>query len=422
MALGQLPPGLRGLLAAEQMNQQRSQSQLGQIGGLLSLQNSLAQQQEMRASAPLRQAKMEAELRNINNPAPKWQVSERFNEATGKREKVLVDMNNPANVMPFGGQEARNLSFQNTGKNIVGLDPTTGAAVGAPIGVTSSPHQEWQQTVQFPQTQDLTRRGQNITLAGMNRPVFNESVGGFITPPPVGVGGGGSRPVPKPQGYSPAVAGAFGVPQAAPQGAPRVGPQITPVPGLVPGQAKPPAGYRATPDGNLEPIPGGPAEGKAQSSDVERTSAGYATRMQKAGDIMAELEAKGVGKPEIAETIASTGYGGLGKIASNVVSSADRQKFRQAQEDWVRAKLRKESGAVIADEEMDREIRVYFPQIGDSPEVVQQKADSRATAEHGMFQAAGRAATGAAPERRKSGPPKAGAPKAGGGIKFLGFE
>ena len=263
--LGQLPPGLRGLLAAEQMGQQRSQNQLGQIGGLLSLQNSLAQQQEMQASAPLRQAKMEAELRNINNPAPKWQVSERFNEATGKKEKVLVDMNNPANIMPFGGQEARNLSFQNAGGSIIGLEPTTGERVGAPIPTTATPHQLWTQNVQFPQTQDLTRRGQNITLAGMNRPVFNESVGGFITPPPVGVGGGGGRPVPQAQGYSPAVAGAFGMPQQAPQPQrpaqpTQQGPQVIPVPGV--GGGKAPPHYRFKPDGELEPIPGGAADTK----------------------------------------------------------------------------------------------------------------------------------------------------------------
>jgi hypothetical protein len=37
---------------------------------------------------------------------PKWQVQDRYNEKTGKKEKVMVDMNNPNSVMPFGGQEA----------------------------------------------------------------------------------------------------------------------------------------------------------------------------------------------------------------------------------------------------------------------------------------------------------------------------
>jgi hypothetical protein len=62
---------------------------------------------------------------------------------------------------------------------------------------------------------------------------------------------------------------------------------------------------------------------------------------------------------------------------------------RQAQEDWVRAKLRKESGAVIADEEMEREIATYFPKPGDTPQVIKQKAKARETAIQGMKKAAG---------------------------------
>lgn len=405
--LGSLPPGLKGLLAADIRNDQRNQSHLAQAGGRLSIQGAMAQQQEMQEGAPLRRAKMEAELRGLTNPAPKWQVSERFNEETGKKEKVIVDLTNPSNVMPFGGQEARNLSFQNTGGSIVGLDPTTGAQVGSPIGTTATPHQAWQQTVQFPQQQELTRRGQNVTLAGMNRPVFNETLGGFVTPPQVGVGGGSPVPAPRqPQAYNPAVAGAFGMPQPqqSPQPVPRQNPapqpgQVTPVLGLVPGQGKAPPGYRFTPTGDLEKIKGGPADDKAQSSDVERTSSGYATRMLASGQIIDELEAKGIGTPGMVEAAAST-IPFSGKMLSNVAMSPERQQYRQAQEDWVRAKLRKESGAVIADEEMDREIRVYFPQIGDSDVVKKQKADSRRTAQEAMVQASGRA-TPTRPQRRK---------------------
>lgn len=42
---------------------------------------------------------------------PKWEISERFNQQTGKSEKVMVDMNNPTNVMPFGGQEASTIDY-----------------------------------------------------------------------------------------------------------------------------------------------------------------------------------------------------------------------------------------------------------------------------------------------------------------------
>jgi hypothetical protein len=128
-----------------------------------------------------------------------------------------------------------------------------------------------------------------------------------------------------------------------------------------------------------------------QPTDTEKLSAGYASRMLSSAEIMTGLEKQGIGKPEINESIART-IPGVGKMTANSAMSSDRQLYRQAQEDWVRAKLRKESGAVIADEEMDREIRVYFPQIGDGEKVVSQKASSRAIAEKAMEQSAGRAA------------------------------
>ena len=67
----------------------------------------------------------------------------------------------------------------------------------------------------------------------------------------------------------------------------------------------------------------------------------------------------------------------------------EQQQVRQAQEDWVRSKLRKESGAVIGDEEMSREIKTYFPQIGDSPPVIAQKARARQIAINAMQTSAG---------------------------------
>jgi hypothetical protein len=96
------------------------------------------------------------------------------------------------------------------------------------------------------------------------------------------------------------------------------------------------------------------------------------------------------GKPGVVESMAAT-VPMVGKLGANVARSEERQKYRQAQEDWVRAKLRKESGAVIADEEMDREIRVYFPQLGDTPAVIKQKKESRKVAQDAMLRSAGKA-------------------------------
>ena len=75
----------------------------------------------------------------------------------------------------------------------------------------------------------------------------------------------------------------------------------------------------------------------------------------------------------------------------NWAASEEGQNYRQQQEDWVRAKLRKESGAVIGDEEMAREISTYFPEVGDKPDVLKAKAQSRRIAEEAMRKSGGRA-------------------------------
>ena len=63
--------------------------------------------------------------------------------------------------------------------------------------------------------------------------------------------------------------------------------------------------------------------------------------------------------------------------------------YRQAQENWISANLRRESGAVIGTDEMDKEIKKYFPSPGDTADVAKQKAESRRIAEEGMKQSAG---------------------------------
>lgn len=74
----------------------------------------------------------------------------------------------------------------------------------------------------------------------------------------------------------------------------------------------------------------------------------------------------------------------------NATATPQKQMYRQAADDWVRAKLRKESGAVISQEEMESEYRTYFPVYGDSPEVVEQKSRAREEAVRAMLSGAGR--------------------------------
>jgi len=85
----------------------------------------------------------------------------------------------------------------------------------------------------------------------------------------------------------------------------------------------------------------------------------------------------------------------VGGASSRSVQSPETQKFVQASQAWVRAKLRKESGAAIGKDEMAQEIATYFPQVGDKPEVIAQKAAMRLEATNSMKVSAGRALKGA---------------------------
>lgn len=161
------------------------------------------------------------------------------------------------------------------------------------------------------------------------------------------------------------------------------------------GQSKaPPVGYRYTAAGDLEFIPGGPADpalGKRNAipTEGERVSANYYGRMKEAETL---LDPKYV--PSTAEYLAArkvmTGGGITSTVANNFLSP-NAQSYYQAASDWVRAKLRKESGAVISPEEMEQEIKTYFPVPGDSDKVIAQKARARAQAQSGMERMGGRA-------------------------------
>ena len=77
------------------------------------------------------------------------------------------------------------------------------------------------------------------------------------------------------------------------------------------------------------------------------------------------------------------------RAVTNTTASPEYQRYQQAADDWIRAKLRKESGAVIGEEEMAAEYRNYFPQFGDSQEVIEQKRRARKVAENAMYKSAG---------------------------------
>lgn len=132
------------------------------------------------------------------------------------------------------------------------------------------------------------------------------------------------------------------------------------------------------------------------------SAAGFVNRMINAENKLSELpqgaEAGRLGAAGYVEqALAALPLGSLGnRMGEGLIKMAttpEQQVYLRNAEDWIRAKLRKESGAVIAEEEMAAEYANYFPMPGDSQDVLADKANRRKIAIESMRIAAGPANT-----------------------------
>ena len=140
------------------------------------------------------------------------------------------------------------------------------------------------------------------------------------------------------------------------------------------------------------------AEGR-KPTEAEQKAAGFAQRMELSDQLIKDIESKvttqqlqGKDVGTMYPTARTQALGNVplvGNYLQNVGSSTQQQLYRQAQENWVRANLRKESGAVIGTDEMKDEIKTYFPQPGDKPEQISQKAIARQVTQDAMKTSAG---------------------------------
>jgi hypothetical protein len=80
--------------------------------------------------------------------------------------------------------------------------------------------------------------------------------------------------------------------------------------------------------------------------------------------------------------------GAVPLVGNNLINARARQ-FKQAEQDFISAVLRKESGAVIGPDEYAREVKKYIPLVGDDPTTLEMKRKSREAALSGMVRAAG---------------------------------
>jgi hypothetical protein len=139
----------------------------------------------------------------------------------------------------------------------------------------------------------------------------------------------------------------------------------------------------------VEPIPGGPA---TKPTEGQGLASGFYDRMASSSETIDALEDSGYDPSTLSHA-----------AVPDMLAPPETQQYRQAQRDWVRAKLRKESGAAIGEKEMADEIKTYFPQPNDSPKTVEQKRRARAVAERAMYRQAGPANAGSAAPSQSPG-------------------
>lgn len=129
-------------------------------------------------------------------------------------------------------------------------------------------------------------------------------------------------------------------------------------------------------------------------TEFQGKSAGYGARAEEADRIINQLGSDA--SPMAVNAKQAAGrvplVGGVLEAGANAVLSPKNQQLEQAQRDFVNATLRQESGAAISQGEFENAKRQYFPQPGDSAEVIAQKAANRKLAIEGFKRSAGKAA------------------------------
>ena len=140
-------------------------------------------------------------------------------------------------------------------------------------------------------------------------------------------------------------------------------------------------------DAEGKPITFGPKPSTVkpkEPSGEEKKSAGYLIRMQ---DAQIEIEALFARAPQFDPSSKVE----ISRGVLNWSRTPEMKDYKILATDWIRAKLRKESGAVIGEIEMADEYALYFPVFGDEPPQVKLKSGRRKIAEDSMKVSASRA-------------------------------
>lgn len=138
--------------------------------------------------------------------------------------------------------------------------------------------------------------------------------------------------------------------------------------------------------GNIMPVEGyKPKSGSSNLTENQGKATALGMRAIQSEKEIQDLNSAGFSQLSLTDRAAGAVPFDLAKGAM----SNQGQKFENAQRNFISAVLRKESGAAITNSEFDNERKKYFPQVGDSDGVKEQKAKLRGLAIQGLQAEAG---------------------------------
>lgn len=153
---------------------------------------------------------------------------------------------------------------------------------------------------------------------------------------------------------------------------------------MIDGGSKSGFAIRTTPDGGFEFVQGGAS--LKPLNEFQSKATGFYGRMKYLSPIIDKYEQQGT---QLFDSIVK----GI-PIAGNYLTSPEYKQYMYAKDNWIAAQLRDESGAAIGTDEYANADKQYFPQVGDTPEVIEQKRQLRKKAEEAMKTKAGKGVEG----------------------------
>lgn len=138
------------------------------------------------------------------------------------------------------------------------------------------------------------------------------------------------------------------------------------------------------------------AQELARTRETEDKAAAFLTRALGSNT---SYEAQGIGpRGYVGQKLKDAAPDLLNQLPAWMGNSPQRQVADSAQDEFIAATLRQDSGAAIPEQELERQRRIYFPQPGDSEEAIAQKRAARLRAIAGLERSSGRALR---PEQKK---------------------